>query len=377
MTSRTGMTIDLSPCREFALDVDARARNFSREGLNELRSITWIDGFWPSREGEEQHHALEYYARGVARTSCAAGAFGMNVMFAREDDDGCADALEAYATGVVFRGIGNENAFGRGAVRCVVKPREELRYAQMTKCGAQQYKRVWINKVPLVHAMAHEIETNDAYKELKSTHYFWLDADVGLLQCPEGVPWANSFCNQVGAPEYYRERVGFPPFKWVHETMEREKSQGKMMVNCYRNEFSGQSSKEAKKSEIAALAMPRMIDGACDDIHRISIVANMFGGTLHAVTEYNKAYMSFIHAHIPTARNGGFPAEPIECSCPTEENIMSSMAILENYKTLTSDNSCARQTHGQVWPVDTFKTTLVSEIDDEVAKVEEQYEDSP
>ena len=71
-----------------------------------------------------------------------------------------------------------------------------------------------------------------------------------------------------------------------------------------------------------------------------------------------------IDFHIPNTANMGSPQKPIECSCPSEENIMSTMAIYDHYRKLTSDASCAREEHGQVYPVDTFKTKLVSEIED-------------
>jgi hypothetical protein len=386
MTSSLGYEIDLAPCHVFADELEAHVRAFSAQALAKLRDITWIDGFWASPPSEKQHHALEYYLLGIGRTSCAAGVFGMNVVFMRDSAGACEDAMSAYARGRVIRGESVPNQFGRGAARCVVKPREHLTYTNMTECGVEQFKRVWINKVPLVNEMANEIEGSESFKDLRSKRYFWLDADIGLLQCPDHT--AYSFCMSIGAPEYYRERVGFPPFKWLHETLHREASEDKMMLNCYRNEFQGSVAANATTNaedtdvdddnddddsyldspvvgkDVAALAKPRPAFGTCDDIHRISVIANMFGGSKRAINEYTKGYMHFIDYHIPNTANMGSPQKPIECSCPSEENIMSTMAIYDHYRKLTSDASCAREEHGQVYPVDTFKTKLVSEIED-------------
>lgn len=387
MTSSLGYEIDLAPCHAFAEELETLASAFSSQALAKLRDITWIDGFWASPPSEEQHHALEYYLLGIGRTSCAAGVFGMNVVFVRDSAGACEDTLSAYARGVVIRGESTMNEFGRGAVRCIVKPRERLMYTNMTSCGEAQFRRVWINKVPLVNEIANHIESVETFKDLRSKRYFWLDADIGLLQCPDHT--AYGFCMSIGAPEYYRERVGFPPFKWLHETLRHESPEDKMMLNCYRNEYKGSIAEKAAAAAHAdtdvddtgdgdggddadddsyddapraALGELRPAEGNCDDIHRISVIANIFGGSKRAINDYTKGYMRFVNSHIPTSENMGSPARPIECSCPSEENVMSSMAIYDSYRTLTSDVSCSRDVHGHISPVDTYKTKLVSHI---------------
>ena len=333
--------IDLSTCRAFANDVENLRQSFDVNAVRALRDATWIVGFWDARPGDAHHHPPSLYALGVTRTSCSLGAFGMNVMFVRDSASACAKALEAYEEGKGFRGVGATPTFGRGVARCTVKTLDELMYIKMMNCGNEQFRQIWINKIPLVDEVARNIATMEEFKDLKSSRYFWMDADVGLMQCHTGMN-TYDFCKAIGAPAYYLERVPFPPFKWAHEAISREGAQDKMMFNCYGNGFSVGG--EGRSG---------------DALQRHAVLANMFGGSLRAIGDYNLGFTSFITQHIATTANGGAPAKPIASSCTTEENIMSSMAILDGYKALSGTASCAV---GQPETWTAFKVALEAKI---------------
>ena len=61
-------------------------------------------------------------------------------------------------------------------VTCVVKPVDEL--PLRPECGDAPYRVAWLNKVPVLREVAETMDRGGGYENVRSSNYFWLDADM-------------------------------------------------------------------------------------------------------------------------------------------------------------------------------------------------------
>ena len=294
------------PRAKYEVSCDGLGEVFSMHGrdttnLNETErvklshdALTYVNGFW--RLPSSHHPSHEYLPR-LRATPCQLGAFGMNVVFVRDDQHMCDWTMALYAEGTKVRG---KYQYGTGTAECVV---EEYLPIRPTRCA--RHERIWYNKVPVVAEIVKRIESGNLSSSLRSKHYFWLDGDI------LGVTTRNQFGEH---------------FLTVSNLL-NEQDQDKFMVPCY-----------VKHGPHGGIVSP--IDRTCRWM-RHEVIANIFGGSARAVAEFDRKYRQYIDEHVPTASNGGKPTSQRHCSCPSEELILTTMANDKAYADLFTQSTCA------------------------------------
>ena len=265
----------------------------ARWKVSKTNGQTYVNGFWRLAES---HHPPEAYLPRVRVTACQLGAFGMNVVFVRDDQRMCDWTMALYEEGAKSRG---KYQYGGGAAECVVHKAMPIR---PTQCSS--HERIWHNKLPVVAEVAKRIESGELSPRLRAEHYFWLDGDLLAVNGERG-----------GSP-------GLGSVFHIVSRVLREQDQDKSMVRCYRHD-----------AVVGSI-------GACPWMRR-EVLANVFGGSARAVEELHRKYRQYIDEHVPTVSNGGHPTGRLHCPCPTEEAILTTMANDKAYADLFTQASCA------------------------------------
>ena len=244
--------------------------------------VTFVNGLWfiPGPPGAE-HHPREWYERASGTTACVMGALGARSAFARGTREECENVVAMYRSGANFNDMnvpGSYRMYGARSVdkvTCVVKPVDEL--PLRPECGDAPYRVAWLNKVPVLREVAETMDRGGGYENVRSSNYFWLDADMAA---PGDAHWQWDSFNTA-------------------EQMTRNLAAAETGISpaCYHGSWN----------------FSRPILGACDNVG--DIVANVFGGSLDSVRYFDQKYRDFVRRWAPT--------------CPREEWVFAKMAARE------------------------------------------------
>ena len=294
---------------------------------------TYVNGFWRL---PVSHHPASWYLPNLRATACQLGAFAMNTLFVRDDEQMCEYALALYAKGSKKRG---EYEFGRGHAACIVNKDFSV---IPSRCPA--HAKIWYNKMTILADAVKRVEAGEFADrgDLKASNYFWLDGDI-----------------------LSRKRSRFPRFRHVLDMI--DSGEDKMNVACYFQDMgnfsrvdhryhsfhkwwdyaanklgSRDAEQHAGSADTALLALVSSVPPDCPWMRR-EMVANIFGGSSRAIGEFVGKYIEFIDKHIPTSANGHRPSGPRRCNCPSEEMIFTTMANDGEYADLFPKTSCAHR----------------------------------
>jgi hypothetical protein len=271
----------------------------ARWKVSKTNGQTYVNGFWRLAES---HHPPEQYLRRLRVTPCQLGAFGMNVVFVRDDQSMCDWTMALYEEGAKVRG---KYQYGGGTAECIV---DDVMPIHPTQCSS--HERIWYNKLPVVAEVVKRIESGALSPRLRASHYFWLDGDILGVNC---TAFVGLNCAQFGQH-----------FRTVSNLL-KEQDQHKMMVPCYVRHG-------------ARIVSPIRKD--CPWM-RHEVKANIFGGSATVIAEFDGKYRQYIDEHVPTVSNGGHPTGQLHCPCPTEEMLLTTMANDKAYADLFTQGSCA------------------------------------
>ena len=220
-----------------------------------------MNGLWfiPGPPGAE-HHPREWYERASGTTACVMGALGARSAFARGTREECENVVAMYRRGANFNDMnvpGSYRMYGARSVdkvTCVVKPVDEL--PLRPECGDAPYRVAWLNKVPVLREVAETMDRGGGYENVRSSNYFWLDADMAA---PGDAHWQWDSFNTA-------------------EQMTRNLAAAETGISpaCYHGSWN----------------FSRPILGACDNVG--DIVANVFGGSLDSVRYFDQKYRDFV-----------------------------------------------------------------------------------
>jgi len=268
-------------CNRAALAARLAGRDAAGERGMSVREldVTFVNGLWLVTDA--QHHPREWYESASGTTACVMGALGARSAFARGTREECEDVVAMYRSGANFNDMnvpGSYRMYGARSVdkvTCVVKPVDEL--PLRPECGDAPYRRAWLNKVPVLREVAETIDRGGRYENVRSSNYFWLDADMAA---PGNAHWQWDSFNTA-------------------EQMTRHLAAAETGISptCYHGSWN----------------FSRPILGACDNVG--DIVANVFGGSLDSVRYFDQKYRDFVRQSAPT--------------CPREEWIFAKMAARE------------------------------------------------
>lgn len=275
-------------CNRAALAARLAGRDAAGErGTSAAREldVTFVNGLWfiPGPPGAE-HHPREWYERASGTTACVMGALGARSAFARGTREECENVVAMYRSGANFNDMnvpGSYRMYGARSVdkvTCVVKPVDEL--PLRPECGDAPYRVAWLNKVPVLREVAETMDRGGGYENVRSSNYFWLDADMAA---PGDAHWQWDSFNTA-------------------EQMTRNLAAAETGISptCYHGSWN----------------FSRPILGACDNVG--DVVANVFGGSLDSVRYFDQKYRDFVRRWAPT--------------CPREEWVFAKMAARE-YRT--------------------------------------------
>ena len=244
--------------------------------------VTFVNGLWfiPGPPGAE-HHPREWYERASGTTAWFMGALGARSAFARGTREECENVAAMYRGGANFNDTnvpGSYRMYGARSVdkvTCVVKPVDEL--PLRPECGDAPYRVAWLNKVPVLREVAETMDRGGGYENVRSSNYFWLDADMAA---PGDAHWQWDSFNTA-------------------EQMTRNLAAAETGISpaCYHGSWN----------------FSRPILGACDNVG--DILANVFGGSLDSVRYFDQKYRDFVRRWAPT--------------CPREEWVFAKMAARE------------------------------------------------
>ena len=295
-----------------------------RAKLEQPNGQTYISGFWRL---PVSHHPPSWYLPNLQATACQLGAFAMNVVFVRDSQQMCDYSMALYKEGSKERG---KYQFGGGNAACIVNDGLEIR---PTSCSA--HSRIWYNKMTIVADVVKRIQNGGISSNLQSKHYFWLDGDI--------------FSGKANR---------FPRFRTVLSMLDEE-DQDKMMLACYLQDMGNYDRKEHRyrsfpqfwdyartklgsASQEPRLGLVSSVVPGCTWM-RHEVIANIFGGSARVIGEFSEKYKQYIDEHVPTVSNHKRPTSGQKCACPSEEQILTTMANDNTYESLFTKRSCAHR----------------------------------